>query len=100
MLYGASPLLGGNREKHELKLVMTLSSRLMQLINARSGDRVGYGGGWRCPEAMPVGVVTIGYGDGYRHAPSGTPLLVNGSRVPLMGWVSMDMVTVDLRSQP
>ncbi len=49
---------------------------------------------------MPVGVVAIGYGDGYpRHAPTGTPVLVNGQRVPLIGRVSMDMITVDLREQ-
>ena len=49
---------------------------------------------------MPVGVVAVGYGDGYpRHAPSGTPVLVNGRRVPLVGRVSMDMLCVDLRSQ-
>jgi alanine racemase len=50
---------------------------------------------------MPVGVVAVGYGDGYpRHAESGTPVLVNDRRVPLIGRVSMDMITVDLRSQP
>jgi alanine racemase len=50
---------------------------------------------------MPVGVIAAGYGDGYpRHAESGTPVLVNGRRVPLIGRVSMDMITVDLRSQP
>jgi len=80
---------------------MTLSSRLIAVNHCRSGDPVGYSGSWRCPEDMPVGVVAIGYGDGYpRHAPSGTPLLVNARRVPLVGRVSMDMVTVDLRSQP
>jgi len=50
---------------------------------------------------MPVGVVAAGYGDGYpRHAPSGTPVLVNGKRVPLIGRASMDMLIVDLRTQP
>jgi alanine racemase len=50
---------------------------------------------------MPVGVVAVGYGDGYpRHAAPGTPVLVNGRRVPLIGRVSMDMITVDLRTQP
>jgi len=50
---------------------------------------------------MPVGVVAAGYGDGYpRHAPSGTPVLVNGREVPLIGRVSMDMLCVDLREQP
>jgi alanine racemase len=101
MLYGASPLIGATGEQHELQPVMTLSSRLLAINHCHSGDRIGYGGGWQCPESMPVGVVAIGYGDGYpRHAPSGTPLLVNGSRVPLVGRVSMDMVMVDLRSQP
>ena len=50
---------------------------------------------------MPVGVVAVGYGDGYpRHAPAGTPVLVNDTRVALVGRVSMDLVTVDLRAQP
>lgn len=101
MLYGASPLLGGRGERFGLMPVMTLSSRLIAVNHCRSGDVIGYSGSWRCPEEMPVGVVAIGYGDGYpRHAPSGTPLLVNGRRVSLVGRVSMDMVTVDLRSQP
>ncbi|HHC71333.1 MAG TPA: alanine racemase, partial [Thiotrichales bacterium] len=48
---------------------------------------------------MPVGVAAIGYGDGYpRHAPSGTPVLVDGRRAPLVGRVSMDMITIDLRA--
>ena len=50
---------------------------------------------------MPIGVVGVGYGDGYpRHAPVGTPVLVNGQHLPLIGRVSMDMITVDLRQQP
>jgi len=50
---------------------------------------------------MPVGVAAIGYGDGYpRHAPAGTPVLVNGRRVSLIGRVSMDMIMLDLRTQP
>jgi alanine racemase len=50
---------------------------------------------------MLIGIVAIGYGDGYpRHVPSGTPVLVNGRRVPLVGRISMDMLYVDLRSQP
>ncbi|MDY0148283.1 MAG: alanine racemase C-terminal domain-containing protein, partial [Halothiobacillus sp.] len=42
--------------------------------------------------------VSIGYGDGYpRHAPNGTPIIVNGQRTQVIGRVSMDLVTVDLR---
>ena len=101
MLYGSSPFLNGRAKEHDLRPVMTLQSRLMAVNHHPKGAPVGYGATWRCPEAMPVGVVAIGYADGYpRHAPSGTPVLVNGGRVPLAGRVSMDMICVDLRSQP
>ena len=77
---------------------MRLESALIAVRDLRAGDAVGYGGSWTCPEAMPVGLVAGGYGDGYpRHAPSGTPLLVGGRRVSLIGRVSMDTVCVDLR---
>ncbi|MFB1000264.1 MAG: alanine racemase C-terminal domain-containing protein, partial [Colwellia sp.] len=62
-----------------------------------AGESVGYGGAWKSEEKTIIGVVAIGYGDGYpRHARNGTPVLVNGRRVPLIGKVSMDMITVDL----
>ncbi len=101
MLYGASPLVDKNAERLGLKPVMTLESALIAVHARKKGDAIGYGGDWHCPEDMPVGVTAIGYGDGYpRHAPPGTPVLVNGRRVPTVGRVSMDMITLDLRSQP
>lgn len=101
MLYGVSPFVGGRAGEHDLRPVMTLTSELIAVNRMNKGDAVGYGGRWVCPESMPVGVVAVGYGDGYpRHAPDGTPVLVNGRRVPMIGRVSMDMITVDLRSQP
>jgi alanine racemase len=101
MLYGASPLSGRAAAELDLRPVMTLESALLAVHARKKGDAIGYGGDFTCPEDMPVGVVAIGYGDGYpRHAPAGTPVLVNGKRVPLVGRVSMDMITVDLRSQP
>lgn len=101
MLYGISPFVGGRAAEHDLVPVMTLSSELIAVNRLREGDTVGYGATWRCPEAMTIGVVATGYGDGYpRHAVAGTPVLVNGRRVPLIGRVSMDMLCVDLRSQP
>jgi alanine racemase len=61
---------------------------------------VGYSGSWVCEKPTTLGVVAIGYGDGYpRYAKAGTPVLVNGQRVPLIGQVSMDMITVDLETQ-
>jgi alanine racemase len=101
MLYGASPLLGRGAPELDLRPVMTLGTRLIAVNARRKGDRVGYGGDWTCPRDTTIGVAAIGYGDGYpRHAPSGTPLLVNGRRVPLAGRVSMDMICLDLGTQP
>jgi alanine racemase len=100
-LYGVSPFIGGRGAQHDLRPVMTLRSELIAVNRLQQGDAVGYGGSWRCPEAMAVGVVAVGYGDGYpRHAAAGTPVLLHGRRVPLIGRVSMDMLTVDLRGQP
>ena len=100
LLYGASPFV--DPSVHEaLRPAMTLSSQLISVKTLPRGHGVGYGGRFVCPEAMPVGIVAMGYGDGYpRHAPDGTPVLVNGIRVPLIGRVSMDMLAVDLRPVP
>lgn len=77
--------------------VMTLSSSLIAVRDHQAGEPVGYGAGWISPKATKIGVVAIGYGDGYpRNAPEGTPVLVNGRKVPIVGRVSMDMMTVDL----
>ena len=100
MLYGVSPFTGEVGEQRNLRPVMTLEARLISTRKLRRGDPVGYGGAFICPETMSVGAVGIGYGDGYpRHAPTGTPVLLNGRRVPLLGRVSMDILTIDLRTQ-
>ncbi len=101
MLYGASPLIGRTAAELGLRPVMQLETRLIAVRTLHRGDRVGYGGTYVCPEDMPVGVAAIGYGDGYpRHAPTGTPVLVSGQRAPLVGRVSMDTITIDLRGLP
>ncbi|MFO7604203.1 MAG: alanine racemase [Gammaproteobacteria bacterium] len=98
MLYGVSPFSQHSGGMHDLRPVMTLRSHLIAIGTHKKGETIGYGGSWTCPEDMPVGVVAIGYGDGYpRHARSGTPVLIRGQRAPLIGRVSMDMLTVDLR---
>jgi alanine racemase len=101
MLYGSSPLQHVSAAALGLRPVMTLGSQLIAVAERRQGDPVGYGAAWECPEAMPVGIAAIGYGDGYpRHAPCGTPVLVNGRRAALAGRVSMDMIGIDLRGHP
>ena len=99
MLYGASPFINTTAAQLGLQPVMTLSSRVMAVKSCQAGDAIGYGGSYVCPEAMPVATIAIGYGDGYpRHAPNGTPVLVKGARLPLVGRVSMDMLCVDARA--
>lgn len=101
MLYGASPFVDSLAPDEDLRPAMSFHTRLIAIRRLRRGEPVGYGGTWLCPEDMDVGVAAVGYGDGYpRHAPSGTPVLVNGRAAALVGRVSMDMITLDLRQHP
>lgn len=101
MLYGISPFPDSTGTKLGLDPVMSLHSKLIAVKPVVQGETVGYGNSWVCDKTTTLGVVAIGYGDGYpRYAKSGTPVLVNGRRVPLIGRVSMDMITVDLATQP
>lgn len=101
MLYGSSPFPDRTAEELGLRPVMTLTSRLIAVRALKQGEAVGYGATWVAEQDTRIGVVAIGYGDGYpRHARNGTPVLVEGHYVPLVGRVSMDMITVDLGSLP
>jgi len=101
MIYGISPFPELTGKELGLHPVMGLYSQLIAVKPVYKGETVGYSGTWRCAESTLLGVIAIGYGDGYpRYARAGTPVLVNGRRVPLIGRVSMDMITVDMASQP
>ncbi len=76
---------------------MTLSSEIIAVRELKAGERVGYGRAFRADKQMRIGTVACGYADGYpRHAPTGTPILVNGQRTHTLGRVSMDMLSVDM----
>ncbi len=98
MLYGASPCPDvRTAAQWGLQPVMTLQSQLISLRPLVVGDRVGYSGTFVADGPMTVGVVACGYGDGYpRHAPTGTPVMINGQRTRLLGRVSMDKLCIDL----
>ena len=97
-LYGISVVAGRIGADFGFRPAMTLSTKLVAINRVRRGERIGYAATWEAPEDMAVGVAAIGYGDGYpRHAEPGTPLLVNGTRAQVIGRVSMDLVTLDLR---
>lgn len=97
VLYGVSPLDVEDAAHFGLKPAMTLTSSLIAVRSHAAGEPVGYGGTWRSERETRLGVIAMGYGDGYpRSAPSGTPVLINGRIVPIVGRVSMDMISVDL----
>mgnify|MGYP000875454255 FL=1 len=80
---------------------MTLGSRIIAVETVGAGERVGYGGTFVAEREMRLGIVACGYADGYpRHAPTGTPILVDGQRTRTIGRVSMDMLACDLSDLP
>jgi alanine racemase len=103
LLYGLSVIEGRSGTDLGFEPAMTLATKLVSVQHLRKGERIGYSATWECPEDMAVGVAAIGYGDGYpRSAVAGTPVLIEGQpaqigRAQIVGRVSMDLITIDLR---
>lgn len=96
-LYGVSPVMGDCGRNHDLIPAMSLKSQLIAVRSHQANQPVGYGAHWVAKQDTTLGVVAIGYGDGYpRNAPIGTPVWINNRCVNVVGRVSMDMLTVDL----
>jgi len=101
MLYGATPFEVPQAEASRLQPVMTLQSRVISVRELPAGEPVVYGAWFISPRRTRVGMVAMGYADGYpRQAPTGTPVLVAGKRSQLIGRVSMDMLCIDLTDVP
>ncbi|HEX5464368.1 MAG TPA: alanine racemase [Burkholderiales bacterium] len=101
MLYGATPFPDVPAADIGLRPAMTLTSEVIAVQALAAGERIGYGGAFEATAPVRAGIVACGYADGYpRHAPSGTPALVDGQRTRLIGRVSMDMLAVDLSGLP
>lgn len=101
MLYGATPFEQAQATAARLQPVMTLESKIIAVRDLPAGEPVGYGARFVSERPTRVGVVAMGYADGYpRHAPTGTPVAVDGQLTRLIGRVSMDMLTVDLSELP
>ncbi|QZX83296.1 alanine racemase [Metapseudomonas otitidis] len=101
MLYGATPFEQAHPLADRLKPVMTLESKVISVRELPAGQPVGYGARFVTERPTRVGVVAMGYADGYpRHAPTGTPVAIDGQPSRLIGRVSMDMLTVDLTDLP
>ncbi|EJM90906.1 MULTISPECIES: alanine racemase [unclassified Pseudomonas] len=101
MLYGATPFEEANAVASRLQPVMTLESKVICVRELPAGEPIGYGAKFITQKPMRVGVVAMGYADGYpRHAPTGTPVMVAGQLSQLIGRVSMDMLCIDLTDVP
>ncbi len=97
MLFGHSPMTTEVESASGLRPAMTLRSEIIAIREVPAGESVGYGARWTAERPSVIGTVAAGYADGYpRHAPSGTPTLVKNQIVPLVGTVSMDMLSIDL----
>ena len=95
-LYGVSPT-DNNPLTDKLNPVMTLQANIIAIHQVEIGETVGYGDTWTAKRISKIATIAIGYADGYpRNAKSGTPVFVNGEFMPLVGRVSMDMITVDV----
>jgi len=99
VLYGADPLPAPGAAP--LRPVMALHSQVFATRTLQVGQPLGYGAHFVAPRTTRVGLVAMGYADGYpRHAPAGTPVAVDGAPTHLIGRVSMDMLTIDLTDLP
>ena len=100
-LYGVSPFPGESSEQYGLVPVMTLASMVITVRRVPRGETVGYGAAWTSQRDSRIAIVAGGYGDGLlRSLATGTPVLVNGRRAPLVGRVAMDMIAVDVTELP
>jgi alanine racemase len=99
MLYGISPIDEKTAANFDLQPVMKLTSQLIAVYEVHAGEEVGYGGDWVAEQHTRVGVVSIGYGDGYsRHLSNNAEVLVNNQRAPVIGRVSMDTICLNLNA--
>jgi len=99
-IYGLPPV-AAVRDRVALRPVMTFKTRLMQIKRAPAGSGVGYGHTFITPRESLLGVLPVGYADGYRRGlQHGGEVLVRGARAPVVGAVSMDLTTIDLTDIP
>lgn len=94
-LYGASP-----GQVDPLEPIATLEARVLSVHNVPAGERVGYGGQWTAERPSTIATLGIGYADGMPRMLSGGYAFISGAARPIVGAVSMDLVTVDITDMP
>lgn len=101
MLYGADPMdyqsTLSREEDFGLQPAMRVTAPIIAIRELKRGDRIGYGGTYECTDNTRVAIVGAGYGDGYpRTVKPGTSVMLGNRRVPIVGRVSMDSMSVDI----
>jgi alanine racemase len=101
MLYGVSPLNGRTARECGLEPAMSFEGRVLVVRDLCAGGTVGYGAEWQAARDCRIGVVNVGYADGYPWRLSNRATVrVDGTTVPVIGRVSMDMISIDLTEVP
>ena len=101
MLYGSTPFEQTQYQANHLIPVMTLQSKIIAVREIPANEPIGYGARFITKKPMRIGVVAMGYADGYpRQVPNNAPVLVNNTKTCLIGRVSMDMLTIDITDIP
>lgn len=99
MLYGVSPFSDKSARDLGLQPAMHFLSKVTEIHDYPAHSAVGYSGIWESSKSSRIGVVPVGYADGYpRCIKPGTKVWVEGNIVPIVGRISMDMLTIDLTS--
>lgn len=97
-VYGLNPVPGRHNPMHP---VVTLRARVLQIRQAQQGETVGYGATHRCDTNQRVATIGLGYADGFLRAFSSRGhVFSQGQSLPIIGRVSMDLVTVDASTMP
>ncbi|MBI3758738.1 MAG: alanine racemase, partial [Deltaproteobacteria bacterium] len=99
-MYGLPPV-PAVRDQVELHPVMTLKTRVLQIKRVAAGSGVSYGHTFVAPRESVIGVLAVGYADGYRRGlQHGGEVMIRGRRAPIVGAVCMDLTMVDLTDVP
>lgn len=99
-LYGLPPIFAV-RDRIELQPAMTFKTRLLQTKRVPAGTGISYGHTFIAPRESVVGILAVGYADGYRRGlQNGGEVLIRGGRAPVVGAVCMDLTMVDLTEVP
>ncbi|MDO4895902.1 MAG: alanine racemase [Moraxella sp.] len=103
-LYGGTPMADKSASELGLRPVMSFYSKIFATHELNVGERVGYGGLWTADKPTCIGVVSVGYGDGYPRVVNGAKVLIKKDNqchfAPIVGRVAMDMMMIDITDLP